>query len=228
MLAARPSACSLGVQRSRGAPTPGCLARAPFACSVPAPFAAPVSVPAPAPPTPRCTRFNPFLQGEENEGEEEAEANAPKEAAPEVGFRKSSRSEQVDFKVREEERRRQAETQQDLLERVNAATLAAFNVGGNGSASGAGQGRKVSAITAYQSPREFASNGLMTVQVDHKAESVLVPIYGHLVPFHVLTIKNATVNQARFGGERRAAERGTSGEALLGEAVRVGKCRAPR
>lgn len=157
----------------------------------------------------RPTPPNPSAQGEENEGEEEAEANAPKEEVPEVGFRKSSRSEQVDFKVREEERRRQAETQQDLLERVNAATLAAFNVGGDGAASGAGQGRKVSAITAYQSPREFASNGLMAVQVDHKAESVLVPIYGHLVPFHVLTIKNATVNQAR--ARRRCGDEGSGG-----------------
>ena len=33
------------------------------------------------------------------------------------------------------------------------------------------------------------------VQVDQKKESVLVPIYGVMVPFHVLTIKNATNNQ---------------------------------
>lgn len=34
-----------------------------------------------------------------------------------------------------------------------------------------------------------------TVQVDQRSESVLLPIYGVLVPFHILTIKNATNNQ---------------------------------
>ena len=35
-------------------------------------------------------------------------------------------------------------------------------------------------------------------QVDTQREVVLVPIYGVMVPFHILTIKNATNNQARF------------------------------
>ena len=33
--------------------------------------------------------------------------------------------------------------------------------------------------------------------MDHKSECVLVPMYGMLVPFHILTIKNATNNQVR-------------------------------
>ena len=33
------------------------------------------------------------------------------------------------------------------------------------------------------------------MQVDQKREAVLVPIYGVMVPFHILTIKNATNNQ---------------------------------
>lgn len=32
-------------------------------------------------------------------------------------------------------------------------------------------------------------------QVDHRAECVLVPIYGQLVPFHILTVRNASNNQ---------------------------------
>jgi nucleosome binding factor SPN SPT16 subunit len=32
-------------------------------------------------------------------------------------------------------------------------------------------------------------------QVDQKNECVLVPIYGTMVPFHILTVKNATNNQ---------------------------------
>ena len=34
------------------------------------------------------------------------------------------------------------------------------------------------------------------LQVDQRHEAILVPIYGVLTPFHILTLKNATVNQA--------------------------------
>lgn len=33
------------------------------------------------------------------------------------------------------------------------------------------------------------------MQVDQRHEAILVPIYGVMVPFHILTLKNATVNQ---------------------------------
>ena len=33
------------------------------------------------------------------------------------------------------------------------------------------------------------------VQVDQKNESLLVPIYGLMVPFHILTVKNVSNNQ---------------------------------
>ena len=32
-------------------------------------------------------------------------------------------------------------------------------------------------------------------QVDQRSEAVLVPVYGIMVPFHILTVKNATSNQ---------------------------------
>lgn len=34
--------------------------------------------------------------------------------------------------------------------------------------------------------------------MDQKSEAILVPIYGVLTPFHILTLKNATVNQVRL------------------------------
>lgn len=36
---------------------------------------------------------------------------------------------------------------------------------------------------------------VLLFQVDHKSECVLAPMYGMLVPFHILTVKNATNNQ---------------------------------
>ena len=94
-------------------------------------------------------------------------------------------------------RRRQKENQEDLLDRVNKATLAMLSKSGGGAAGGAGPGRKITDIQAYKAVNDMQHNNTLTVQVDHKSECVLVPIYGILVPFHILTIKNASNNQAR-------------------------------
>jgi nucleosome binding factor SPN SPT16 subunit len=131
--------------------------------------------------------------GGEDEGEGD-EGDAVVEV-PEVGMRKSARTEHVDFKQREEERRRQKENQEDLLQRVNQATLDMLNKGGGGAGSSGGQGRRITDIVAYKSPSDMQHNNSLTVQVDHRSECVLVPIYGMLVPFHILTVKNASNNQ---------------------------------
>ena len=94
-------------------------------------------------------------------------------------------------------RRRQKENQEDLLQRVNQATLDMLNKSGSGSGGGNGQGRKISDISAYKSVADMHHNNTLTVQVDHRSECVLVPIYGMLVPFHILTVKNASNNQVR-------------------------------
>ncbi len=104
-------------------------------------------------------------------------------------------------------RRRQKENQEDLLQRVNQATLDMLNKGGGGSGGGGGQGRRITDIVAYKSPSDMQHNNSLTVQVDHRSECVLVPIYGMLVPFHILTVKNASNNQVRWragAGGRRA------------------------
>lgn len=43
--------------------------------------------------------------------------------------------------------------------------------------------------------RALTRFGGAAVQVDQRHEAILVPIYGVMVPFHILTLKNATVNQ---------------------------------
>ncbi|EFN58683.1 hypothetical protein CHLNCDRAFT_140286 [Chlorella variabilis] len=131
-------------------------------------------------------------------GEDEAEVVEVEDdvaALAEVGMRKSARTEHVDFKAREEERRRQKENQEDLLQRVNQATLDMLSKGGAGGGAGSGVGRKITDIQAYRSVTDMQHNNSLTVQVDHRAECVLVPIYGQLVPFHILTVRNASNNQ---------------------------------
>lgn len=69
-----------------------------------------------------------------------------------------------------------------------------LNKGGKGTESKA-VGRKLTDIQAYRSFKDMQHNNTLTVQVDHKSECVLAPLYGMLVPFHIMTIKNATTNQ---------------------------------
>ncbi|CAA0821105.1 FACT complex subunit SPT16 [Striga hermonthica] len=61
--------------------------------------------------------------------------------------------------------------------------------------SGDVNGRAASRI-AYKSVNELPPiRDMMTVQVDQKNESILIPIYGCMVPFHVSTVKTATSQQ---------------------------------
>ena len=74
-----------------------------------------------------------------------------------------------------------------------------LNKGGGAAGGGGGQGRRITDIVAYKSPSDMQHNNSLTVQVDHRSECVLVPIYGVLVPFHILTVKNASNNQVPAG-----------------------------
>lgn len=135
-------------------------------------------------------------EDEEAEEESEGEDNVGgEEAVPSrVAVRKSARTEQVDFRQREEERRRQKEAQEGLLERANQATLQLLTKNGAAGQGSAGV-RKISDLVAYKASTDVQHNNTLTVQVDHRNECLLMPIYGVLVPFHILTVKNATNNQ---------------------------------
>ncbi|CAA0841975.1 FACT complex subunit SPT16 [Striga hermonthica] len=57
---------------------------------------------------------------------------------------------------------------------------------------------RVAARIAYKSVNEVSLmliRDMMTIQVDQKNESILIPIYGCMVPFHVSTVKTATSQQ---------------------------------
>ena len=130
------------------------------------------------------------------DGDDVSEEPERKEGAAEpMAVRKSARTEHVDFKAREEERRRQKENQEDLLQRVNEATLAALSKDGRGVGQTKGQGKKITDLVAYRSVSDMQQFNTLAVQVDHKRECVIVPIYGMMIPFHILTIKNAVNSQ---------------------------------
>lgn len=55
-------------------------------------------------------------------------------------------------------------------------------------------GRKISEIVAYRSVAEMPAVRELVITVDQERESVLLPVYGVLVPFHITTIKGAMSN----------------------------------
>ncbi|GAB4820394.1 hypothetical protein N2152v2_007440 [Parachlorella kessleri] len=135
-------------------------------------------------------------RGQDEGGEDGGAAPAVDDEYEAMAMRKSTRTEHVDFQAKADERRRQKENQEDLLQRVNQATLNMLNKNGADGRGGAGPGgRRVSETVAYKSVSEMQQFQGLTVQVDHRSECILVPIYGMLVPFHILTVKNATYNQ---------------------------------
>ena len=69
-------------------------------------------------------------------------------------------------------RRRQKENQEDLLDRVNQATLAMLNKGGAGTGTGQGAGRKLTDLAAYKSVTEMQHNNSLTVQAREHALAV--------------------------------------------------------
>lgn len=131
-----------------------------------------------------------YVKDEDSEPSLEAE-DLPE---PQIGVRKSTRTEQIDFKEREEERRRQKENQEALLEKVNQATLSILDKT-NKDKGGSGGTRKITDIVSYKSVSDVRQVHHFAIQVDNKSETILLPVYGVLVPFHILTIKNASATQ---------------------------------
>ena len=81
-----------------------------------------------------------------------------------------------------------------LLRRINEETLRLLTRGGAGGSGGGagGTARKVSDAVAYASPAEVPAPRELAITVDPRHEAVLLPIYGAMVPFHVLALKAAT------------------------------------
>ncbi|CAL8465250.1 g4785 [Coccomyxa elongata] len=134
-----------------------------------------------------------YFKENEEEDEKQAVPKAPNDRDVFAG-NKNLRSEDNKFRERDQERRKQKENQEDLLRSANENTLKALKASEAGS-SGVAAGRKASALESYKSIDEVPSTRELAIQVDQKNESLLVPIYGLMVPFHILTVKNVSNNQ---------------------------------
>ncbi|CAD7701780.1 unnamed protein product [Ostreobium quekettii] len=128
-----------------------------------------------------------YLKDDEEEGEEDALAPSPP-AILEEGSRRRTRTEDPGYGSKEAQRK---EIQDSLLAIKNRETYQRLTAGKDGPAEGAStSGRRVSEIQAYRSPAALPHARDLAVMVDQPNESVLLPILGVMVPFHILTIKN--------------------------------------
>lgn len=136
---------------------------------------------------------------QDDEEEEEMDEKKPDVKLEEITngvapSKKNLRFDDPNYKSAEQLRK---EKQEALLLQKNEETLRRLTAKQQDGAGGdaGGSGRNISDLQAYRAVNEIPQSSTLSLQVDSKAESVLVPIYGIMVPFHITTIKNVTSNQ---------------------------------
>ncbi|GJP78485.1 hypothetical protein CLOP_g8779 [Closterium sp. NIES-67] len=136
------------------------------------------------------------LKGEDEEEEDTDKGKRPADAGgaaePAVFARAHLRSENQEATKEELRRQHQAELAKQKIEET-ARRLAA---GGLGAREGEGAKRQTGDLVSYGDVDEIPlAMKDYKIQVDQRHESVLLPIYGLLVPFHVCMIRNVTSQQ---------------------------------
>eukprot|EP00775_Hariotina_reticulata_P011875 gene11875-12019_t len=113
---------------------------------------------------------------------------------------KKLRSDDPNFKSNEQIRR---EKQEDLLKQKNEETLRRLTAQAAGAGSGGNdaKGRLISQVQSYRGVGDLPPLGANQVHVDQRAETVLVPIYGVMVPVHITMVRsvNQTAEQESNG-----------------------------
>jgi len=135
-----------------------------------------------------------FLKDEESEEEDEEKENDPVAENPNA-FGRGKRTAIIDNKLRQDstaEEKRKSH-QRELMEKMNAKALQRIKEGGENKEEKKQRKAPVSYKSAGQLPREREVKELK-IYVDKKYETVILPIWGIPVPFHIATIKNISTS----------------------------------
>ena len=136
-----------------------------------------------------------FLKEDDSEEEKENKDNNASELDP-TTFGRGKRSAVLDQKLRAdsttEQKRKQH--QRDLLARMNAAALKRLNEGKKDDEKVKVRKAPVSYKTPGLLPKEPEVKELK-IYVDKKYETIILPIFGVPVPFHIATIKNISTSK---------------------------------
>lgn len=79
-----------------------------------------------------------------------------------------------------------------LARKKNDETVRRLASGGPGSSDGQGCFKATDELVAYRNVEDIPFSRDLMIQIDHKNETVLLPVYGLMVPFHISTIKSVT------------------------------------
>ncbi|KAH7421678.1 hypothetical protein KP509_13G070600 [Ceratopteris richardii] len=129
--------------------------------------------------------------------EEEEEQEKPKPKAPSGNgadgqhFKTALRSDNQEMTKEEVRRQHQAE----LARQKNEETARRLASGGLGQGDGQGVVRTTGDLVAYRNVDDIPFSKELMIQVDQKNESVLLPLYGLMVPFHIATVKSVISQQ---------------------------------
>ncbi|PIA37977.1 hypothetical protein AQUCO_02900079v1 [Aquilegia coerulea] len=130
-----------------------------------------------------------------NEDEEEQEKPKPTSKVKSNGtiasFTRTLRSGKQELSKEGQRRQHQAE----LVHQKNQETAMRLTNGGYGSGDGRGVGRSSRDHIAYRNVNDIPTSRDLMIQIDSKNETVLLPMYGGMVPFHVAMVKSATIQQ---------------------------------
>ncbi|KAK9807391.1 hypothetical protein WJX73_010932 [Symbiochloris irregularis] len=137
-----------------------------------------------------------FKDEAQDEGQDEpANGHAPDLDGMYEGKKTNLRSEGANFQAQEADRQRARNVQDALLKKVNEETLRSLNRARENGDDTSGATRKVSDVVTYRSMADLPQLRDFQIHVDTAREAVLVPLYGHLVPFHILCVRNISSNQ---------------------------------
>ncbi|MQL95550.1 hypothetical protein Taro_028222 [Colocasia esculenta] len=130
-----------------------------------------------------------FNDDEEEEERPKRKAEAtPMEVLP---SKATLRSDNQEMSKEELRRLHQAE----LARQKNEETARRLAGGGSGSGDGRGAARSSGELIAYKNVNDIPQSRDLVIQVDQKNETILLPIYGSMVPFHISTVKSVNSNQ---------------------------------
>lgn len=134
----------------------------------------------------------------ENESEEDDEENNDKQADNDVIITESlrgSRRRVLEDRLRQEQNNdsRRRDHQKELLQQLNEAAQARLSKSSGGNV----EAKVKKSIVAYKSYKDFPRENEISdlkIYVDKKNETVLLPVFGVPVPFHISTIKNVSTS----------------------------------
>eukprot|EP00854_Cymbomonas_tetramitiformis_P003190 gene3190-4036_t len=135
-----------------------------------------------------------YVKGEDEAEEVEVKPEVKAAAGPSAVLDTNLRS-QGGFD--EDNRRRKAE-QKELADIKNQETLERLEAAKEGAAVASGNVGRTNFLS-YRSPDEMPRQRDLAIMVDKTKETVLLPIYGQMVPFHIQTIKSASTSNDGTG-----------------------------